>query len=419
MSGRDQNLLHIDTRDTRLANRAESSLESSEETRNESHTDKICGDMVTLTLNTDVLESMLVSTADDLMKVFQRYSISREEDETVKADILNHLNTLKDSLLLAGREQTIASVKGSKPVSLKSSPKPTVSRTYKNSTTEDTTSVRKGKKRPNLSTDENLPESKVTRVENDSNESKKELSQNTNALETFSKKPPVRDTCTTQNTSESLLETSTFPTPNKATAVKKSKQRKALISNDTFSQTSIRNFCHNSPATEESTPVRKDIERSNPSTSKNLLESEYTHVEEDHQVDESRKELSKNNNASVPTQSTSEKCVKMPKKAPSLVDHVAKRKASLEKPPTNPQTKLGTQGSHVDDLHELSEHESSQARMTQRAPPAIKAERGPNNVRRKSKHINGKKRISRCSKKEKHLCAVCSQPDCGECKNCQ
>ena len=27
-------------------------------------------------------------------------------------------------------------------------------------------------------------------------------------------------------------------------------------------------------------------------------------------------------------------------------------------------------------------------------------------------------RRSRCSKEEKHSCPVCSQPDCGECKNC-
>ena len=35
------------------------------------------------------------------------------------------------------------------------------------------------------------------------------------------------------------------------------------------------------------------------------------------------------------------------------------------------------------------------------------------------KHCDKKRRRSRCSEKEKHLCPVCSIPDCGECKNCR
>lgn len=40
----------------------------------------------------------------------------------------------------------------------------------------------------------------------------------------------------------------------------------------------------------------------------------------------------------------------------------------------------------------------------------------PNSFKMKK---SGTRRLTRCSKKDKHLCPVCSQPDCGECKNCQ
>lgn len=294
--------------------------------------DIICDDKrreVTLTLNTDVLESMFEVTAEDLMKVFQKHSISREEDEKVKVDILFHLNMLKNSLLSAGREQPIAAtVENSKPMSLKSTHKtlqPNILLESSAASDKESTSVRKGIKRPDLSTDVSLPRSKVKKVNRDPEESRKELSKSTKQSEVLLQKHPLKGTCTTQSTTENL---------------------KKMPSVVTL------------------------------------------------------------------------------KKAPSLGYHGAQKKASLDKPRTNPLTTMDTQSFHVNDLHELSGHEASQERKSPipRVPPAIKAVRGPNRVRRKLKQSNkdGKKRVrrSRCSEKEKHLCPICSQPDCGECKNC-
>ena len=279
--------------------------------------DIICDDNrreVTLTLNTDLIESMFEFTADDLMKVFQRHSISREEDEKVRVDILFHLSMLKDSLLSAGIKGAIAAaVESSKPMSLKSA------------SDKESTSIRKGIKRPNPSTDVNLPKSKVKRIKEDPEAGRKELSKSTNQSEALSQKCPLKSANTTQSTTENL---------------------KKMPSVVTL------------------------------------------------------------------------------KKAPSLGDHGAQKKAPLDKPWTNPLTTIDTQGSHIDDLYDMSGYEASQERKSPipRVSPAIKAVRGPTKVRRKPKQSNkdGKKSVrrSRCSEKEKHLCPICSQPDCGECKNC-
>ena len=289
-------------------------------------------DVVTITLRIDVLESILESKADDLMKVFKNEP--NKDEERLKRCINKELENLKHTLL---------SLPDRKEESTKQPNQSNDQLVQETSSTNMPSNVE-------LNSDE---PSAVTNDDQVTKQSSEHIQHNEGHSQIGTKRP------------NDFIDVSETPTK---------VPRISTLTNTSCSSTKSVKKGKIDTRRHKSAPTCDGVDY-------HILSSNSAHLD---------KKPTLSNQRPIPTKQSGHE----PQHTPTSVTPRRLRQSTLDL--TSPK--------------KPREYAKSQQSLTKRQLSRSSKIKAPTPKR---------SRRSRCSEKEKHLCTICSKPDCGECKNCR